>query len=615
MKNTKTFFKLRQIHLKRYWLAALSFLFLYLSVSQAYSQNTKDIRLNLSNATWISSMIGRSTTAPVATSYGTALVSADRIIYCYTDDGSKILQKTTGRRTNGLLTSLQNDFFTTVTDGEILNFINPSGITLWSSHVGFTITENTFQGRDGRLIVRGVQEICCYSLTGVRKWKIKLEQLSSLPMCELNDGSIIVFLNSNKGINTAQRISPFGQMMEEVVLEKAVISAGYCDDGVAVAFSDGSLELIAVKNNETKNSAKTIWSLSPSTVSSSGAQVYFKNITEKKLAVVYKSGGGSSATIVETESGQIESTLNFSGIDVSQLSLLETASSGGNDVLIAADNNFIAAVNFAGEIVWQAPLPSKTASDIPWEKIIYTKNNYLIFFTTNWAVVAFKTDENILAEKQNKKRHQKKDYSSFYLSASRFQTETFLTEAGDSFKDGGISAELSKGDYADGEIIYNSIVMSAVRSYNNMLNSAEWVKKKENNIFLQDAQETDALIETVPLFGTSDAANALASLLKAEKNSAHVKTLLRAVSYFPYDPDGEILRALKNLPNLISAKEESVQIMVCVAVYNLCQFMGEPFINAGGRDLLAERTLSTNYNSNVTKNARKYLSMIANSPK
>lgn len=603
--------------MKTYLLAALSFLFLYLFMSPVHSQNTKEIQLNLLNATWTSSMIGRATTEPVVTSNGTALISADRMIYCFSDDGLKIFQKTTGRRTNKLLTSLHNDFFTTVTDGEILNFINPSGITLWSSHVGFVITENTFQGRDGRLIVRGVQEICCYSLTGVRKWKIKLEQLSSLPMCELNDGSIIVFLNSNKGINTAQRISPFGQVMEEVVLEKAVVSADSCDDGVVVAFSDGSVELLAVKNNGTKNSAKIIWSLPPSTVSSSGGQVYFKNIAEKKLAVVYKSGGGSSAAIVETASGQIESTLNFSGIDMSQLSILETTSSNGNDVLIAADGKFIAAVNLEGDVIWQAALPSKTASDILWEKIIYTKNNYLIFFTTNWAVVAFKTDENILAEKQValEKKHQKKDYSSFYSSANKFQIETFLTTAGDSFKDGGISAELSKGDYANGEIIYNSIVMSAVKSYDDMLNSVEWVKTKMINIFLQDAQETDALIETVPLFGTNDAANALASLLKAEKNSAHVKTLLRAVSYFPYDPDGEILRALKNLPNSISPKDESVQIMVCVAVYNLCQFMGEPFINAGGRDLLAERTLDTNYNSNVTKNARKYLSMIANSIK
>lgn len=594
-------------------LASLPFLFLYLSVSPAYSQDAKELQLNLSNATWTSSMIGRATTVPVATSTGTTVISADRVIYCFTDDGSKVLQKTTGRRTNGLLTTLENDFFTTVTDGEILNFINPSGITLWSSRVGFTITGNTFQGRDGRLIVRGAQEMSCYSLTGVRKWKIKLEQLSSLPICELNDGSIIVFLNSAKGINTAQRISPFGQVMEEIVLKKAVVSAGSCDNGVAVAFSDGSVELLAVKNNGTKNSAKIIWSLPPSTVSSSGAQVYFKNIAEKKLAVVYKSGGGSSAIIVETASGQIENTLNFSGIDVAQLSILETSSSGGHDVLIVADNNLIAAVNLEGEIVWNANLPSRDASDILWEKIIYTQNNYLIFFTTNWAVVAFKTEENVLAEEKNyvEKKRNKKNYSSFYSSASKFQIETFLTSVGDSFKDGGISGELSKGDYADEEIIYNSIVMSAVTSYDNMLNSAEWVKTKSISIFLQDAQETDALIETVPLFGTNDAANALASLLKAEKNSAHVKTLLRAISYFPYDPDGDILRALKNLPNLISAKDESVQIMVCVAVYNLCQFMGEPFINAGGRDLLAERTLTTNYNSNVTKSARKYLSMIA----
>lgn len=611
MKKIETFFKLRS----KYVLASLPFLFLYLFMSPAHPQNVKEIQLNLQNATWTSSMIGRISTDPIVTSYGTVLVSADRMIYCYMDDGSKILKRLIGRRKNSLLTLLENNFFTTVTNGEILNFINPSGTTLWSNHVGFTVTENTFQGRDGRLIVRGVQEICCYSLTGVRKWKIKQERLSSLPMYELNDGSIIIFLNSDKGINSAQRISPFGQVIEEVMLEKTVVSSSSCDDGVAVAYSDGSVELIAVKNDEPKNSTDIIWSLPPSTIPFSSTQVYFKNITEKKLAIVYKSGERSYAIIIETSSGKIESTLNFSGIDVSQLSVLETASSAGHDVLIVGDNKFISAINLEGDAIWQATLPSKTESDIRWEKIIYTKNNYLIFFATNWAVIAFKTDENILGEKHfsNKKRRQKKDYSSFYSSARKFQPETFLTEVGDSFKDEDISEELSKGDYADREIIYNSLVMSAVKSYNHELNSSSWIKTKETNGFLQDMQETESLIKIIPLFGTSDAANALASLLKSEKNSAHIKTLLRAVSYFPYDPDGEILDALKQLSNLISTKDDTVQLLVCTAVYNLCQFMGEPFINAGGKNLLAERTLAANYSSNVIKNARKYLSMIANS--
>ena len=69
-----------------------------------------------------------------------------------------------------------------------------------------------------------------------------------MPLQELPDGSIIVFLNDEGGKTRGLRISPFGQELENIIFTGSIKTTHTCKDGVLLTFTDGSAGLFSLKN-------------------------------------------------------------------------------------------------------------------------------------------------------------------------------------------------------------------------------------------------------------------------------------------------------------------------------------------------------------------------------
>lgn len=562
----------------------------------------RNVPFTLDNATWISAMNGRATSAPVETSYGISVLSSGRLIFSCTSDGAPVVQHSTGRRDNSFLTVLRNDFFMTVTDSMSINFINPSGVLLWSRNVGFEVTRKPLQGRDGRIFVVGSENISCYGLNGARKWELSTEEISRLPVCQMNDGSLLVFLErKEKGRTVGLRVSPFGERMEEIIFVGNVLAAESCDDGALLVIDNGNIALSSVVDNVTV----TAWATRSGATSS--PTVYM--MSGNRAAVIFGSRG-ASVHILSLESGEILNTLSYPSINASALLIVQEAFSNSRNTLVLADSRSAASVAFDGTQVWSATLPDKSSGEIPWEQIAYTKTNCLVFFTTNWAIVAFKTEQDVGSHRISKSEvYRRSDYSNYYAAAPKFMLLSFETKVSSALTDGSVKHTLLQEDIGEKEIALNSLIMSAADTYRDTLSTISVYPKP--SAFMLDITGTCVFLQLLPFFETDDVPKKIGDLLMSDDQSiSAVRVLLEDISQFPYDPEKYLLGAIESLMTRVSAKDELTYLLICDALFSLCRFMGEPYVDAGAKDMIANM-VGLRYSEQVRNRARDALTSIA----
>ena len=130
-----------------------------------------------------------------------------------------------------------------------------------------------------------------------------MENISTLPLTELEDGSVLCLLNTIvDGCSTAVRVSPFGEILEEITFTSVVAGVKQSKFGTILIFTDGSLGICS----STDNKAVTRWSIpalvSPS-VSSVPPQIYLDTL-HTLCAVVTASGSQSLVTVVDLDKGE-----------------------------------------------------------------------------------------------------------------------------------------------------------------------------------------------------------------------------------------------------------------------------------------------------------------------
>ena len=191
----------------------LLFLVLFISFFSLSAQET----LSSYNTTWTSILPGTAICEPAVTSYGFCIATDARNIMGFSSGGMLLWEQNVGRIKDISLTVLNGDFilFHDRTKNQIRLF-NPSGTELWSMLLDFTPTQKAFDGRDGRFFVYGGQNVMCLGINGIIRWKIETELQKDLPMQELPDGSVIVFISDEGGHTRGLRISPFGEKLENI---------------------------------------------------------------------------------------------------------------------------------------------------------------------------------------------------------------------------------------------------------------------------------------------------------------------------------------------------------------------------------------------------------------
>ncbi len=569
------------------------YIFLFPMISLFGQTPIRTVDLSKQKPSW-QAVIGGEAVAPVTeTSYGFAIVSDGRMVSACTSTGNVMWQKSIRGRPSPLFTSW-GDFLYTITDKSTLNLLNPSGATVWSVNTGFEVTSSPVTGYDGRIFVAGNNKIACFGLKGIKKWEIKTPDLSSLPVYTLPDGSLLLIEKNpaddkTKGI----RISPFGELQEEITFASQIITAAECSDGILMSFSDGSFGLCSVKENSviSKWVLKDNQGLSPVKCIISG---------ELFSAFVCNKGQNSRVYIINNQTGMLENDFSTGILDSSQITFSRKTAQG----FFISDRFKAIEFDERGTVFWEAKLPSRNN----WSYIIYSKNNQLLLCMKDWGLNSYVMSQTVSSKNSVKKTERK----SYIISSSLIQNIDGVIYSSVSEEDiSSIASSFSEGNYGPAEKQMLSVIKEQTENYIHQLNSATVFARTKENFYGSNPVYTQKILNAVANSQTDVFDSDIAELLSLEKDPLLLTPLIACAAAIAYDKDGMILSAIENSTvSNIGRKDTKSAILICDTVYEIVRYMGRPALYKQGKSILS-KFMYPQYDKSIKDYARHTMTKIA----
>ncbi|MCQ2585498.1 MAG: hypothetical protein MJ185_07900 [Treponema sp.] len=553
------------------------------------------------NTTWSQVIGGKLLSKPVLTPYGFIGATDGKTISSITNNGNVIWEENFGVNSETILSIVSNDFTLAITNSRRkITLFNPSGVPLWNKVLDFEITEKAYEGRDGRFFLRGNEKLCCFSMNGICKWEINTEKQSDIPLQELEDGSLIVFLkNLTEGKTRALRVTPFGSIVEDITFSGEILSASSSSNGIFLTFSDGSAGLFGLSK---EGKAINRFVINASDFEKSRLNFFVSN--NQKNEAVFVTARRNNAKIIFIDS--------LSGKNIWEKEIPELNLQNIKEASLTEEGFFICDLKTAyffnpeGILLWSAKMPEQKGKN-KWNYAIFTENNTLVIARENWTMDAYIVEQHAGARKYDKKYDYYLDYlkvdSSVYDTLYLFSLNSEITGL-QRYK------KLESGFYGEKEITYTSDLLSACEAYISQNNKTVGNTREDLSAFKANPAELESLFTQLPLYGTRYSTNLTAKLLKKEKNGSIIKCIVTGLSKNGYDPDGEILKALETLAGTVSSKNASLQIDICDAVFSICRFMGRPAYNKSGKFIL-KNFMSPANDSKVRLHARETLEKIS----
>lgn len=569
---------------KRLLLAFL--IYICFTISSVYTQET----LSAFNTSWTSVLPGTAICEPEPTSYGFCIATDARNIMGYTSTGLLLWEKNTGRVRNLSLTSLKGDFIVFHDkDKNIIRLFNPSGVELWSKPLDFNCSCKPFAGRDGRFFVYGENTVICFGINGIQKWRLETEYQKTLPMQELPDGSIIVFLNDVEGKTRGLRISPFGEEFENITFSGSIKTTHTCKDGILLTFTDGSAGLFALKDGL----AESQWVANVK----SGSSIFTVNRDRTEYRLLSLSKDSVTVYKLRSADGNVEESKTITGIDGTSLLKLELSDSG----IFMADSNKAFLYDYDNKEIWSAVMPVNVRNQTI-NQTVYLQDDYLIFCSKNWTMDAYHTS-NIKTVQKNIQS----DYSSF--APLELVEINYYTQAGffNALKDPLIPAKIKEGNYGKTEAEWLTQTLSVARLYFMDATSSDFGIHTEKSVFETDSAGFESILVQLALLCTDQTQAAAASIISESKNRLYCRTVLANLT--GYDPDGKLLSAIERNASRIGNTDTVYLNTICDAVYSICRFMGRPAYNKKGKDIL-KTFMGAGYNFKTRSYARDTLKKI-----
>ena len=581
--------------LSRALIALLFIIIPTLSFQPLFSQEA----LSPFNTSWNAVLPGTALCEPAVTSYGFCLATDARNIMGFSSTGTLLWEKKTGRIRNMELTTLPGDFILFLNkDDNTLKLYNPSGTEIWSFQLSFTPYEKPFSGRDGRFFVYGQKSVICMGINGKIRWQLETENQKELPMQELPDGSIIVFLNDESGKTRGLRISPFGELLENITFSGSILTTHTCKDGILLTFTDGSAGLFSLKDGL----ADSRW-----VASVKGNNPFFiVSQNRKQFRLLSLSKNEITIYQLNSQNGADISSKTINDIDGTALLKTELSDSG----LFLADSKKAVLLDFDYNELWAAMMPSETNNSI--NQIIYLSNDYFVLCLKNWSMNAYHTLQKTAEIKTSDSvktvlNNEQFDYSSFAplnLSEFSYYSQGLFYN---SIKDSQIAELIAQGDFGVMEGQWLSQTLSIAKLYSLSATSSDFGIRIEKSVFETDSAGFEAVLVQLALLCTAQTQGAAANIISNSTNKAYCRALLSNLT--GYDPDGKLLEAIEKNASLAGNKDSGYLKSVCDGVYSICLFMGRPAYNKKGKDIL-KSFLGLGYSSETRSYARETLKKI-----
>lgn len=558
-------------------------------------------KLSNLNTSWSQVLGGKFLSKPVLTPYGFIGATDGRTIASISNNGAILWEQNFQVNSASIINTVSDDFTLAVTNGnKKITLLNPSGVPLWSKVLDEEITDKAYEGRDGRFFLRGKNVIYCFGINGICKWMINTEELSSIPVQELNDGSLIFFLKELSDNKTrALRITPFGKALEDITFAGEILNACTTKDGIFLSFSDGSAGLFSLDLKENKAVNKFV--LNKDMYQKSPLNFFCSDRRLRNGVFITQHGNGSSLYFIDSDKGMIIWEKTIPELNIKNIKEVKLTSQG----FFICDTARAFYFNPEGILLWNSLMPeNKNRSS--WKEALFTNNNTLVIFKDNWTMDGYLVNQSV----NSGSREKEFDYYLDYLKVdSSVYSNLYLFEFNSEITSPDRLQKLESGFYGEEEIKFTSDILSAAEAYMKETSGSQFGGRTELSVFKTNTSELQSILNQLPYYGTRYTTNLTAKLLKKETNVSLLNSLLSGLQKDGYDPDGEILEALELLAGQTSIKNVNTQLNICDAVYSVCRFMGRPAYNKSGKTILKNFMYPAN-NSRVRTKARETLEMI-----
>lgn len=547
------------------------------------SQQAEEEAGNTVEPSWQLVVGGAPVGNPLVTEYGFAVPLEGRTMAAVSEDGRLMwFAGLPGSRISHHSSTGTGDFLITVSGGNVVSLINPSGLTLWSTKAPAEIISTPIQGRDGRIYVQCPREVACFGINGTLKWATPAGESSGIPLMELEDGSILhIQKKTLQGCSTALRYSPFGVILEELTFSGKVTSAITTKYGVILVFTDGSLGCISSKNNAAQDS----WTLPAGSIGGSAAARLFLDRFQTLCAVVTPSGGQTTVTYLNPQNGTISLSTTVP-VDTNRIAF----GTFDRNSLVLCDTTRAVGISLEGEVTWESDLPGT----MDWSHILYLPQGYLAMLEKDsWVIKAYRVTQHIGLASQTATRPERNTAFPVYVKESSLRaglpqsTEyLFGRLISEEYMDD-IKWELERGEYNDQEGQWLALVnLEMQRLFSKYtiqsMNPMEASFMEENMGYFED------IIKLMSSFESGCFNKELARIVRLEKDPAILSIVLGGIANVAYDPTFELLESIESLltkHHLIS--NSRITALMCNATYEICRFMGKPALFTKGRYILS----------------------------
>lgn len=547
---------------------------------------------------WFNVLSGSPSSAPLNTNYGFLIVEDSKFLSSYSRSGQRLWQTNTKAKIKDISIS-ETEFIAVTNQNNQLQLINPSGLVLWTKSLGFTSLSAPFFGFDGRTFVRGINQLSCFGINGIQKWTIKTDNQNSLEPKLLNDGSIILFLEkTHDGKTCALRISPFGNVLEEIVFQGKVVNAFTCDSGIILVFSSGEIGMASIKADSSKETGL----------------IYSKWINKNVKCTEYSSCRKLQATkyaiftpgylvVINTDKGQIEKYFNIPEITDNNYLFFESI----DDKFVIAQNSSCTVYNLSGKKIKHIQMPSKSGK-YKWEFSFFMNSGYLTFLSKDWTINSFK----IISTSKEKESPTFSYYQSKKLISGYKSYITNLDYKPEKRTFGAESFNaLKSGNYGLKEINISNIVNTVINSYYESKTTVSMNRDTFELISVQyNLSDMENILNLIPLLQSHYFQQKIAYLLSVEDDKTMILKLLKTVNECGYDPGGEILSQIELLVKRTNPKDQAILQSCADAVYEICRFMGRPALLSKGKEILGG-LFYPQYDESTKKAARSAMQKLA----
>lgn len=585
--------------------------------SEAYSVTD----LTYQNTSWAAETGAAAVCQPERNSFGYVFISEGRMLNAINQNGTILWQKQVSERIQPFLTSIPGDLFFAVFSRSKLTLINPSLIYVWQQDTGFEVIEKPLLGFDGRVYARGSENINCYSLKGNLRWTLKLTgQNTALPLTSFNDGSLLVFVNSTysaslnngkpkrnseifgkKQNNTsarissvngeykAVRISPFGEILEDITFNSQPKELCCTKKGIVISFADGRCSLISVKDR----SVYEAWRFSQYTTES---KLY---AMENETDLLLINGNPAVINLISLADGKVKKTSAYTDLSPAK-NLIHVDETAGGTVLCFKDNAIC--INYGLKIQWQAIYNKQKKCRYAFS----TDYGYLVMCTDDWVVEAFRMVQSFQKSKYTYKPRELEPYTvKFNKNSPLYSVEMNYFEK---HYDELLKSYRKESLGAKEEEFYLDL--------NNQF--ADFITVNESaheytaqQIFLKnDINEVSAVLDLLAQSGSFTQWKEYAYLMKQLEDPTLILMLVKTAGIIAYDPDGKLLNALESLCHSWPDKKDQIFFnSICDSVYQICAFMGRPTFFATGESILSY-LLSNHFSPSINAYARDTLKKV-----